>query len=36
MFSFQNAKEYASATCDKLYQSKETVTMTRYSYAFCV
>ena len=29
-----NAKEYASATCDKLYQSKETVTMTRYGFAF--
>ena len=34
MFSFQNDKEYASATCDKLYQSKETVTMTRYGFAF--
>ena len=30
-----NAKEYASSTCDKLYQSKETVSMTRYGYAFC-
>ena len=30
-----NAKEYVSATCDKMYQGKETVKMSHYGYPSC-